>query len=79
MSGHGYVPYTHGCRCAICTTAKREYIRKFRAQNVFGRGSSYRHGTCNGYVNYMCRCDLCCGWRKAKTAREALRRQRVTS
>ena len=27
---HGYVRYTHGCRCDECKAAKREYIRERR-------------------------------------------------
>jgi hypothetical protein len=28
---HGYVPYTHGCRCAVCKDAKARYVRDRRA------------------------------------------------
>lgn len=31
MTDHGYGRYSHGCRCAVCTQAKREYMAGRRA------------------------------------------------
>lgn len=33
MSGHGYVPYTRGCRCDVCRAAKAAYSRARRAEH----------------------------------------------
>lgn len=29
-TAHGYIPYTHGCRCALCRAAKADYQRAKR-------------------------------------------------
>jgi hypothetical protein len=29
---HGYGGYANGCRCEVCTQAKREYVRQARAE-----------------------------------------------
>lgn len=28
---HGYIAYTHGCRCEVCRKAKADYMRERRA------------------------------------------------
>lgn len=70
MNDHGYVRYTHGCRCEVCRTAKREYTRAIRAPyrralklvRERGEGRHYVDGITHGYSayqNYNCRCDVC--------------------
>lgn len=59
--GHGYVAYTHGCRCDECRTAKAAYIRERRqvarevaarlSTNLTGnRGREWPVGTERHYV-----------------------------
>lgn len=66
---HGYGRYTSGCRCEVCTEAKRVYTagRRERAAqrrvSAQARGSVYiaegiKHGY-SGYQNYGCRCLVC--------------------
>jgi hypothetical protein len=31
---HGYSGYTHGCKCEVCTAAKREYVAQRRAAGL---------------------------------------------
>jgi len=70
-ANHGYGPYTRGCRCEICCTAKREYQRTFRnnwrarrnRQVALGAGGrnlidGITHGYA-GYTEYSCRCAVC--------------------
>lgn len=39
-ASHGYVPYTRGCRCAVCKVAKANYMRARRAR---ARENAARH------------------------------------
>ena len=58
---HGYVAYTHGCRCDICREAKATYQRERRRALKAG-GSVPRtaqHGLRTTYVEYGCRCSHC--------------------
>lgn len=76
---HGVYGYNHkGCRCHICSTAKRyinataDTARKaiFAATGLLPEGVV--HGTTNAYRHYGCRCPDCRG---ANT--EERRRQRA--
>jgi hypothetical protein len=64
MVDHGYVPYTHGCRCQVCKDAKAAYQRDLRADatrnaqpGVMAAGG--KHGTRAAYKDRGCRCDQC--------------------
>lgn len=84
MSAHGYVAYTHGCRCDECRAAKAAYMRQKRraARDYAGQliavdGSRYvapgiTHGTYAGYQDARCRCLEC------TAAKAAVDRQRRT-
>jgi len=64
---HGYVAYTHGCRCDICREAKATYQRERRRALKAG-GSvppTAQHGLRTTYVEYGCRCSHC---RRAEAA-----------
>lgn len=88
---HGYVPYTHGCRCEICRRAKAAYVRNRRGAarvlaNKVGNGLSTdgRHVVAGithgrfGYEERGCRCDVCRSTRYGhQCARLARRKVRV--
>lgn len=42
MTGHGYVPYTKGCRCEVCRAAKRAYVAERRKAGTEGHGHESR-------------------------------------
>jgi hypothetical protein len=52
--------YHEGCRCQDCTAASTQGKAAHRARRggTLPAGDA-RHGTLNGYTNYMCRCELC--------------------
>ena len=67
---HGtYSSYNGGCHCELCTAAKREYGRQYRARNAarikacIEAGEplpeNIKHGTAGAYTNLGCRCDEC--------------------
>jgi hypothetical protein len=61
---HGYVPYTKGCRCAICRQGKADYMRERRAKaranaQPGGKVAGILHGSRAGYEEHGCRCSLC--------------------
>jgi len=58
---HGLGGYKNQhCRCAICRTAARENMRRYRAERKrIGRPPKHVHGTTHGYQNYGCRCVDC--------------------
>lgn len=64
--------YLNGCRCTACRAANTERHRRMRAQRI-ARGTPFKHGTRNGYMNYGCRCGDC---RAANAAYERERRRR---
>ena len=82
---HGtYSSYNSGCHCELCTAAKREYGRRYRAANrerlraCIESGQplpeNIPHGTAGGYTNFACRCEDC-----TTAAREADRRYRTAN
>lgn len=87
---HGYNRYTNGCRCGVCTVAKRERQRDYRAEKraardqatVSGRRHTpvggIKHGY-TGYVEHFCRCEVCrqaasAQWRSQYLRRKGARR-----
>ena len=67
---HGtYSSYNSGCHCELCTAAKREYGRQYRAKNAARIKACIEageplpenipHGTAGGYTNFACRCEDC--------------------
>ena len=80
---HGYIPYTHGCRCDTCREAKAAYMREKRARSArkrklaaAGGGRHFvpqtQHGI-SGYQNHGCRCDDCCAAKSTAGMRESRR------
>lgn len=74
---HGtYSSYNSGCHCELCTAAKREYGRHYRARNAARIKACIEageplpenipHGSAGGYTNFGCRCEDC-----TKAQREA--------
>lgn len=69
MSTHGYAGYTNGCRCEVCRTGKRLYMRdkrrtasRRRQQAANPRkyvAEGITHGTYAGYTDAQCRCSPC--------------------
>lgn len=82
---HGYVAYTHGCRCDTCRKAKADYMRARRAKGrALARHVQTKtrrryvapieaHGTRYGYEERGCRCIDCTD---ARTAADTARRHR---
>jgi len=59
---HGYVGYTHGCRCKICRKAKADYMTSRRNAaylNDHEVPENIRHGTAFAYQEHGCRCEPC--------------------
>jgi hypothetical protein len=66
---HGYNRYTSGCRCEVCTKAKRDYTAERREQAAQRRAAVEALGVryvaegikrgYSGYANYQCRCEVC--------------------
>lgn len=86
---HGYNRYTHGCHCEVCTEAKRERQKAYRAekkrrltwQQTFGSGGRHfvagiKHGYA-GYVESFCRCDVCTAARHDQQRTEYARRKKA--
>lgn len=60
---HGLWGYRHGCRCLDCKAGKSaQYIieRDSRAARLQADPTLRPHGNRNTYVNWGCRCELCC-------------------
>ena len=80
---HGYVAYTHGCRCDTCREAKRAYVRASRAVASAKRERSpelgryiapgITHGTYSGYQNSHCRCLQCTAVKASRDRERYLR------
>lgn len=66
-SAHGYVPYTHGCRCDVCREAARLYRRQQRARRL--TSGEIVHGVRAAY-DAGCRCYPCCAARSAALPRD---------
>lgn len=65
---HGYIAYTHGCRCQVCKASKAAYMRERRAKARQRQGAvpaHIAHGTRHAYEEHGCRCYHC---RIARTA-----------
>lgn len=81
MSAHGtYSRYTQGCRCDECREAVRLYSRRRRggvswAEYVAAQRARVKHGTCQMYKKYRCRCDECRAWATARRARSRVRQR----
>jgi len=73
---HGSSGYNnHGCRCAVCRSAKAEYMRWWRVNKMndgqrkvdarrdmarrHATRTGFKHGTLDGYTNHSCRCWDC--------------------
>ena len=68
---HGYIRYTHGCRCGVCRKAKAEYSRQRRATARSAAADrsadlSFTHGTRFGYEERGCRCRPCLTARRTR-------------
>lgn len=68
VATHGYGGYSAGCRCDVCRTAKRLYMRDKRAKATARRKQAegltfiavgITHGTYAGYTDAQCRCHMC--------------------
>ena len=88
MSAHGYLLYTHGCRCEVCKAAKAAYMRSKRAAakaaargpliNEQGRHvapGDFKHGTAHGYKDHACRCLDCSAWKTTEREKAKGRKQ----
>jgi len=83
VSTHGYAGYTNGCRCEVCRTAKRLYMRdkrrtasRRRQQAANPRryvAEGITHGTYAGYTDSQCRCPLCAAAKSNHDARRGVR------
>lgn len=82
---HGtYSSYNSGCKCPLCTEAKREYGRQYRARNAarikacIEAGeplpTDFEHGKVSSYTGRGCRCPEC-----TTAQREAHREYRVNN
>ena len=80
---HGYLAYTHGCRCDECRAAKAAYMREKRAAAreaagtlIDSLGRNYvpgiKHGAA-GYKDHLCRCEVCTAAKRVEDARRAAR------
>lgn len=69
----------HGCRCAACTKANTEYLRKYRERR-FGTLSpdDNRHGLASTYINYGCRCGPCKAAKAAYDKRYLAKKKEAT-
>ena len=79
MTGHGYGPYTNGCRCDICRAAKAAYQANRRAAASLATTpvpDGLTHGRA-GYEEHGCRCEICVKAKREEWVRSSrLRRER---
>lgn len=84
MTEHGYGPYSRGCRCEICRSAKSAYLRRRRAEASEQRRAAEADGVgryvagatvhgLSGYQNHACRCRVCRAAKSAAGLRETRR------